>query len=89
MVDFEGFIRNEVRVAVGAAVRVFWGYGLGFRATAIGRISKVSAKSVQVKLVSDVPEGWDVGQTLYGIPRLYRDDWNADNRVQVLDVEAE
>ena len=62
----------ERDLSVGDLVQVRWGYGLGFRAVGLGRITKIFAKSFRVKLTENVDLdgsiGWPAGFELKGIP---------------------
>lgn len=68
---------------VGLRVRVFWGWGLGFRAEGEGTVVAINRKSVQVKLERSVTHHrgtgagscWPAGFVLKGIPRLQNDRW--------------
>jgi len=82
---------QNAQLAEGVAVRVYWGYGLGFRVDGPGVITKVYGKSVRVRLTEDVasPYGggcWPAGTELKGIPRLGNDEWRAyENGVEIQD----
>lgn len=68
---------------VGQKVRVYWGYGLGFRVDGLGTITRVFAKSVRVQLDEPVADpydadgkiGWPAGLELKGIPRTNNPNW--------------
>lgn len=67
---------------VGQRVRVYWGYGLGFRVNAAGTVTKLFPQSVRVRLDEDVPDpadssrvGWPAGFELHQIPRFMNRKW--------------
>ena len=76
---------EDAQLYIGQAVTVQWGYGLGFTARGIGRITKLNAKSVRVRLDADVMHdgrlGWPAGFELTGIPRFLTARWHDWNRV--------
>jgi len=84
---------QDAQLRAGRRVKVYWGYGLGFRAEGIGTITRVFAKSVRVKLDEEVAapyggEPWPAGFELMGIPRfgLANDQWKAyENGVELVE----
>lgn len=77
---------QDKSLKVGTKVRVYWGYGLGFRAKGIGTITKLYDKSVRVRLDEPAYLGkscWPAGYELKGIPRysVLECKWHPDNRV--------
>ena len=77
-------LKWESDLNVGDAVRVNWGYGLGFRATGLAIIEKINAKSFVVRLTEDVPHGngigWAAGKILRGIPnKMAWFRWNREH----------
>ena len=82
------WVEQNARLAEGMAVRVYWGYGLGFRVDGPGVITKVYGKSVRVRLTEDVAcygsKAWSAGTELKGIPRVGNDEWRAyENGVEI------
>ncbi len=84
--DFRAQLQREVifdrGLRPGQVVMVCWGYGSGFRAHGIGRITKVFRQSVRVTLANDVPDpadpgrvGWPAGYELVQIPRWGTPRW--------------
>ena len=79
------------RPTIGDTVRVFWGYGLGFRAEGIGVVVKAFRKSVQVRLSESVTspyscrDGWEKGFVLKGIPLPGNPQWrSSENCVELI-----
>lgn len=89
--QFREMVAENAKLAEGVTVRVHWGYGLGFRVSGVGVVTKVFRKSVRVRLLADVAapcgEPWRVGHELQGIPRFGNPDWrHGENGVEVLEA---
>ncbi len=94
MESFKEHLEWEDGLKPGDPVKVNWGYGLGFRASGKGVVTRIFAKSVRVKLTEDVgisssygfDAGWTAGFELKGIPRVFGNNWIVgENGVELLE----
>ena len=88
--EMRSLLNVDAHLTIGLPVRVYWGYGLGFRVSGLGRIVKLYHKSVRVQLDEDVLSplrdtiGWHKGFTLHGIPRP--SNWQAWNEAHCFEL---
>jgi hypothetical protein len=80
--QFREMVGFNETLFTGQEVKVYWGYGSGFRAQGYGIITKVNRLSVRVRLTADVKSphnrdeiGWPEGYELKGIPRWHSPQW--------------